>query len=308
MYVGLAQHKGQLYAGQHEAIVPKPLFDKVQAMLSERARGWHRKRTVEASALLTGLVFDDKGNRMSPQWSLGRDGSRHCYYVSQAILQHRRESAGSLPRVAARTLDGLVEQVFASLVGEHMESNNGSDCDAAAVSSSVREVIASVVVHADKAVIETLREGQPMRAKQPSGPKLPADAIVVRLDKGLRITIPGPLKLRGGVRRVEGWDASDWSASKPRFDKTLIAALARAHRWREAVEQGVVVNIDAYANAEQINRRRMRELLRLAFLAPDIQRAILDGRQPVGLSLERLTTLGSPASWREQRRLLGVKQ
>jgi hypothetical protein len=52
----------------------------------------------------------------------------------------------------------------------------------------------------------------------------------------------------------------------------------------------------------------VRELLRLAFLAPDIQRAIVEGHQPNGLTLERLSQIGPPASWRLQRRVLGLAQ
>jgi site-specific DNA recombinase len=44
-----------------------------------------------------------------------------------------------------------------------------------------------------------------------------------------------------------------------------------------------------------------RRLLCLAFLAPDIQRDILEGRQPAGLSLQRLILGGIPASWDDQR-------
>ena len=47
----------------------------------------------------------------------------------------------------------------------------------------------------------------------------------------------------------------------------------------------------------------LRRLLRLAFLAPDLQRAILDGRQPPGLTLEQLTRATIPHLWSEQAAL-----
>ncbi len=46
---------------------------------------------------------------------------------------------------------------------------------------------------------------------------------------------------------------------------------------------------------------------RLAFLAPDIQRAIIEGRQPIGLNLERLVKTNLPLSWIEQREALGFE-
>jgi hypothetical protein len=50
----------------------------------------------------------------------------------------------------------------------------------------------------------------------------------------------------------------------------------------------------------------MRKLCRLAFLAPDIQRRILEGRQPPGVNLEMLVQVAIPTSWPEQRRRLGL--
>jgi len=75
-----------------------------------------------------------------------------------------------------------------------------------------------------------------------------------------------------------------------------------------AIERGDVANVDDLAMQESLHRRRVRELLRLAFLAPDIQKAIVDGQQPKGLTLERLTEIGPPIPWQEQRRRLGLAQ
>lgn len=48
-----------------------------------------------------------------------------------------------------------------------------------------------------------------------------------------------------------------------------------------------------------------RNILRLAFLAPDIQRAILDGRHPMHLNLERLKKIQIPLASSKQRVALG---
>ena len=57
------------------------------------------------------------------------------------------------------------------------------------------------------------------------------------------------------------------------------------------------------AEAEKIDRSYVNRLLRLTLLAPDIQEAILDGRQPKGMQLEELTR-AMPSEWEEQRELL----
>lgn len=56
-----------------------------------------------------------------------------------------------------------------------------------------------------------------------------------------------------------------------------------------------------------INDSYLRRLVPLAFLAPDIQAAIMDGRQPVGLTLQSLRDRKIPMSWADQREQLGFQ-
>jgi hypothetical protein len=135
---------------------------------------------------------------------------------------------------------------------------------------------------------------------------LPTDATVRTLPACTEITIPGKLRNYGGARRIENWTKQDWTGQAARGDSPLTLALVRAHRWREAIEQGAVKSVDDLAKEANLDRRRVRETLRLSTLAPDIQRAIIEGRHPANLTLERLIQIGPPLSWAEQRRMLGL--
>ena len=101
-----------------------------------------------------------------------------------------------------------------------------------------------------------------------------------------------------------GWDKPDWSIAKPRHDRALVKALSRAHEWREWIERGEISNIEGLAKRAAQERRHAHSLLKLAFLAPDIQRDILAGRQPKGLTLSALIEADLPLAWAEQRTLL----
>ena len=123
-----------------------------------------------------------------------------------------------------------------------------------------------------------------------------------RLDSDIiTVTIPMAWKRRGGRKVIIAPDGSDaWAPAKPRNDETLIRALARAHRWKRMLEDGRCRSAGEIAEAEKITRSFVNRLLRLTLLAPDIQQAILDGRQPKGLQLEELTG-AMPRGWGEQR-------
>jgi hypothetical protein len=120
------------------------------------------------------------------------------------------------------------------------------------------------------------------------------------------VTIPMTWKRHGGRKVIIAPDGCDaWAPAKPRPDETLIRALARAHRWKRMLEDGTYRSAQDIADSEGITRSFVNRLLRLTLLTPDIQEAILDGRQPKALQLEDLTQ-ALLSSWEEQRqRLLG---
>ena len=83
-------------------------------------------------------------------------------------------------------------------------------------------------------------------------------------------------------------------------DPTLVKALARAFRYQKLLEEGRYASISEMATAEKIERGYLGTLLRLTLLAPDLVEAILNGRQPEGVTLPRLLE-GVPVGWGEQR-------
>jgi hypothetical protein len=67
-----------------------------------------------------------------------------------------------------------------------------------------------------------------------------------------------------------------------------------------------VDSITELAKREDVQRSYASRILPLAFLAPDIAEAILDGCQPIDLSLDRLiTSMPLPLAWDAQRKALG---
>lgn len=71
-------------------------------------------------------------------------------------------------------------------------------------------------------------------------------------------------------------------------DDTLVKALARAFRWKRMLESGQFTTISDLARHEGIAAPYLTRVFRLAFLAPEVVEAILDGRQPRDLTLQSL--------------------
>ena len=102
---------------------------------------------METGALLTGLIFDHRGNLMSPTYSIRR-GKRYRYYISRGLVRGaRKEDAGSHCRVGAEDLERLVVEVLAQQLSRpELLSEAASGTWSAATRTLVREHIERVVV------------------------------------------------------------------------------------------------------------------------------------------------------------------
>lgn len=105
-YLGEIDYRGEIHKGEHEAVVDRELFEKVQSRLAEQTVRRRAQRS-HSSSIIAGLIFDDRGNAMSPSHT-SKDGVRYRYYVSQAIIQHRKGDAGSVSRVSGPDVDAIV--------------------------------------------------------------------------------------------------------------------------------------------------------------------------------------------------------
>ena len=126
-YIGEVVYRGEVHRGEHEPILNSALFEAVQAKLAAQAVT-RRCRLRGSPAILSGRLFDNRGNRMSPTHA-NKGGARYRYYVSQAVLQRKPPPAGSISRVAAAEIEALVitalrNQLRASGAGEQLPDND----------------------------------------------------------------------------------------------------------------------------------------------------------------------------------------
>jgi DNA invertase Pin-like site-specific DNA recombinase len=115
-YIGEVTHKGNVYRGEHEAIVPRELWDRAHAMLqvSPRTRAAHSRQ--HAPALLKGLIYGVDGRALSPTHCV-KNGRHYRYYVAQRVLKGDTQAGdGIVRRVSAAEIEGaVISQVRALL-------------------------------------------------------------------------------------------------------------------------------------------------------------------------------------------------
>jgi len=120
----------------------------------------------------------------------------------------------------------------------------------------------------------------------------------------LTVRVPLAVRKQRGGRKLVLTPGGMANRGQSGADSTLVKALARAFRWRRMMETGRYGTLNELAAAEKINSSYVSRLLRLTLLAPDIVKAILDGREPGGPGLPRFLGAASDV-WTDQRAASG---
>lgn len=238
VYLGEIGYAGAWYPGEHEPIIDRSTFEQVQQLMKSNSEGRIGRRQKNA-ALLTGLIYDDRGNRMSPSFST-KSGVRHRYYVSSALLRGRKTQTGSIGRIPA----GDVEAAVLTELRQRLNPE---------ASLEPRELIiqhvTGVEVYQSHLAI-TLRD-----AEEPV-------TIAVAWDAPKKRDFVG----------IEG-DRSDPDSGT----HTLVHAIARAHAWLRLLADGTYDSVERLAASVDLNPRVIRNTIRLGFLSPSATARILRG-------------------------------
>jgi len=302
LYLGQIAHKGHIHTGEHPAIVAEDVWERAQACLGTKVVDRLPQRRSSTGFLLTGLLFDDRGNRMSPSHAKKKNGQRYRYYVSQAVLQHRPDEAGSLKRIAAQAIEDLITERLGRIM-RPTEADQSINTEP----SRITQDQVSTYVH-------RVEIGKEMVALSIVRGHLDPVFLRLRLDQsdvldedrdGLRIKIPIRLKAWGGEKIIEGPNGGSPTAHA-HVDASLTIALTRAFAWREQLADGSVRSLEEIAARERCTEAYVRQVIELAFLAPDIIERILAGTQPRHMTVDRLVRMSLPLSWRDQRRQFGL--
>src|SRR5437762_1901237 len=107
IYRGEIVHKGQSHPGEHIPIIDQPLWDAVQAQLVSNSGERNAGTGTREHSLLTGMLFDRDGNRMTPTHAIKKD-TRYRYYVSRPLITKHQTKRSTGLRIPATEVEQLV--------------------------------------------------------------------------------------------------------------------------------------------------------------------------------------------------------
>jgi DNA invertase Pin-like site-specific DNA recombinase len=284
MYLGELNHGANSYPAEHPPLLPKELFDSVQAHLASKAAasGYRQSRS---EALLAGKLFDDRGHRMTPSYAV-KGGARYRYYISRPTKDGQQGAAGKIVRVPAADVERVVIDTLATLTALTIDLGASLDPER----ERLRQFIERITIRPGAIEITLTLDAAAIAGNS---------AIVATWSK------PPTRVQREIIAPAQGqWEDPRAMSSDTR--SRLLAAIGKARRWLDELTSGRAPDIDTLAAREDRSPRSASMLLSLAFLAPDLVRAIVENRLPRGIGLTRMMDL--PSEWDEQRRVLGMQQ
>jgi len=321
VYRGLIRHKALLHAGQHAPIIDETTWDAVQAKLQASAARKRQRQastiaataTPEASevrvtsgrepfAALTAKLFDETGDRLTPSHT-NRHNRRYRYYVSRRQITKGRDPSGW--RLPAPQLEALVLAALRDHLRGRAAKHDLLFTPEAGSAQRLSEALTDLADSPDPGRLWPLIEAVYLA---PGGLRITLSKPEISARLALQIDQLSPvstafeqpfsLRRRGVETRLISGQI------EPRHDAVLQQNLARAHGWVKAIRAGQ--SLAKIAATEQRSESAIRSRLTLAFLAPQVQRAILNGTLSPHWTTDAILRLNLPADWAAQIKALDL--
>ena len=295
VYAGRIRQKDQVHEGQHVAILDPDRFDAIQARLMNRSAKPRAKPAGAHISPLAGKLFDETGDRLTPSHA-SKGGKRYRYYVSRRLVNGATDDSSGW-----RLPAGQLERHLTLAVQRHLSEGITRGHIGAGDAAANARLRAKVDALGDQClnVIDAahLEEGtvsinlDHVRISELF--QVAKNSITSKL---LPIQLPFQQRRRGvETRLIIG-------TAQPTRDDILIANIARAEQWRNALYNGD--GLTTIAARDGVTVKYLGEMLPFAFLSPKLVRTILDGRQPSALTTNWIRRHGLPMSWAEQDRIV----
>ncbi len=308
-YIGLVGHKGTWYQGEHQGIIDISLFEQAQAVMV--ANHINRQHYDPKKSLLSGKLYDDKGNAMSPSWSTGCSGKTYRYYVSQAIIRKEPSKLGKISKVSLSQLESFIDSWFEQFLREKAKIHSYIQHFEVAKQKKILKLLSSYTItrSIEKALIKRVQLN-PNEVEI----TLHVEQVVelfnaIYENREMHQLKTEELKTEnvytepyhiGTIANGEKIIVGQFVEPKKRSNTELIKILNQAYTWHQDVINGA--STQGIAKRDKVCVQYVRRILNLSFLSPKIVRAILNGTQPADCTLKKLLSIKS-SNWKEQEQL-----
>jgi site-specific DNA recombinase len=305
LYAGRIRHKKVIHEGQHPPLIEPDQWDQIQEKLQEGASRSRAKITAATKSLLCGKLFDETGDRLTPSHTKTRAGIRLRYYISHRLVAKSGEANLCGWRLPAEELERKIADMVRSMILVPAFSGRITP-DAAAedvgrMRSALKEMAGKETVDTILSLIARI-DVTPGKIRISLDPDIIATALELDRDAlsedALHHSFPFQLRKRGVETKLIFADSSTG------VDEKLVSNIAKAHHWLGQIKAGKTFAEIAETDAR--SKRRIQQMIDLAFLAPDIVRDALEGRQPLGFTSDWCLRHSLPSNWAEQRKILAT--
>jgi hypothetical protein len=317
IYIGEIRHKRERHLGLHEAILERELWERVQQRLREQAAQRSQRPTKAGSSPLAGLLFDQGSEPLYAQ-STAKGARRYRFYVSKSLITGSAKDAERGWRLSATEIERAVAIAARAILDdrpgviEALEKSGIESPDVRATLETAADYGRRLKASIDVAAcltdlierVELLEQGIRVSIKLPIPSVGHAEVPIANLLHLSRL-LPLGIKRRGVETRI----ILEGSEDTPRnVDPALLKAIARATQWFDELAAGQVRSLTEVARRDGLPKRYVERITKLAFLAPPIVDAVVEGRATADLNLQMLMDgrLESSPEWKEQQRQLGL--
>ena len=291
------RHKGKVFEGQHAAIIDPARWDELQKKLSGGAAKARRSKQHRNPSPLAGKVVDETGERLTPSHTKKGD-KRYRYYISQKLVTGVTRADGKQRtwRIPAGQLESAIANAVQKQIMQFSETANAQQFPGTETpvpdEKEALDVVERVRVAPGQLTVDLKAGDLQKLIGAKFGAKLNCDHDDLTLD------LPFTGRRRGvEMKLVIGNDAAE-------VDETLLANIIRANQWYQRLKEGQ--SFESIAAEAGTSKRRVQQVMDLAFLAPDIVRDITNGTQPMGLTSDWCLRHDLPANWQAQRQRIAT--
>lgn len=310
IYIGKITHFDKVYTGQHPAIIDEEQWATVQYKLNDNKQAHEQRPKAPSDSLLTGILYDSEGQRLSPSHSQ-KQSRRFRYYLSQKLVNEGKAAAPNGIRMPAQELEAMVinqlcdwltnTDAIINALNPEPEQMQNLIADTQKLATDLQENKTEQYLLLRQIIdrVEVSHDQVSMFVK------VSALTIVAPEDADKLIVLKNNIQLKrcGYAMRLIITDENKQQTLK---DQHLIDHISKAYQWLSLITSGKVQSIKEIAEAEDLDQSHVTRMINKAFLAPDIIRAILNGTQPVHLTLKHLKQHRTlPNDWNMQESLLG---